>query len=121
MNNIEQGITYSPTGNTESSARASEINNWSIDHARQIANRQGIDITSDHLGVIYYLRSYYVENGWPKRPHELTRKLNREFRHIGGSRYLHQLFPKGPLSQGAQLAGVPGLYNTVDKSFGTAH
>lgn len=121
MNNIEKNISYSPTGNTDINDRAREIGHWSIDEARHKANQHGIDICEHHLDVIHFLRDYYVQNGWPKRTHELTRKLDKTFKHIGGKRYLHQLFPDGPLAQGTQIAGLPSLYNVVDKSFGTAH
>jgi len=121
MNNIETNITYSPTGNTQSNDRAREIDNWNIEQAVTEAARHGIDICDDHLDVINFLRNYYVENGWPKRTHELTRTLDRTFKHIGGKKYLHMLFPDGPLSQGTQLAGLPALYNAIDRSFGTAH
>ena len=121
MTNIEDSISYSPTGNNEISDRAREVDNWNIEQLMFKANQHGMDISDDHLDVIHFLRDYYVENGWPKKTHALTRLLDREFKHIGGKRYLHQLFPQGPLTQGAQLAGLPALYNVVDRSFGTAH
>lgn len=121
MSNFETVITYSPTGNNETSARAREVSNWNTAAAVFEAKRHGLDIGDEHLDVIHFLRDYYIENGWPKRVHELSRLLDKKFRHIGGKRHLHELFPQGPLTQGAQLAGLPAIYNTVDKSFGTAH
>lgn len=121
MNNIEENISYSPTGNNDSSTRAMEIDNWNIGHAVLEANQYGLDIGKDHIAVMNFLREYYVENGWPKRIHELSMALDKAFKHIGGKRYLHQLFPQGPLSQGARLAGLPTLYNVIDRSFGTSH
>ena len=121
MNNIEKNITYSPTGNTDITDRAREIDDWNIEQLRREASQHGIDISEQHLDVIHFLRNYYVEYGWPKRTHELSRKLDKAYKHLGGKRYLHQLFPDGPLAQGARLAGLPALYNVVDKSFGTAH
>ena len=121
MINIEQNITYSPTGNTSSDDRAREIGNWNIEQARRHARENGMDISDDHIDVIRFLRDYYINNGWPKRTHELTRELDKTFKHIGGKKYLHQLFPNGPLAQGALLAGLPSLYNVVDRSFGTTH
>ena len=121
MNNIEENISYSPTGNNDSSNRAQEIDNWNIEQATLEANQHGLEIGSEHIDVMNFLREYYVEYGWPKRPHQLSRLLDRTFKHIGGKRYLHQLFPQGPLSQGARLAGLPSLQNVVDRSFGTSH
>ena len=121
MNNIEENISYSPTGNNDSSNRAQEIDNWNIEQATLEANQHGLEIGSEHIDVMNFLREYYVEHGWPKRTHQLSRLLDRTFKHIGGKRYLHQLFPQGPLSQGARLAGLPSLQNVVDRSFGTSH
>jgi tRNA 2-thiouridine synthesizing protein E len=121
MSNFETGITYSPTGNNDISDRAREVSNWNTETAVSEAKRHGLDISDEHFDVIHFLRDYYVEHGWPKSVHKLSRLLDNQFRHIGGKRHLHKLFPQGPLNQGAQLAGLPMLYNTVDKSFGTAH
>ena len=121
MTNIEENITYSPTGKKDSKERALEIDHWTIEQAVLTANQHGMHISTHHLDVINFLRDYYVENGWPKRPHELTRLLAKTFSHRGGKKYLHQLFPQGPLAQGVKLAGLPALYNVIDRSFGTAH
>ena len=121
MTHIEARISYSPTGNNDSNNRAKEVDGWNIEHARYQASENGIEISDEHLDVIRFLRDYYVEHGWPKRTHALSRILDRTFKHMGGKKYLHQLFPRGPLSQGPELAGLPPLTNVVDLSFGTSH
>ena len=121
MYDVANSITCSPSGNTGTIDRAREIDNWNVETAASEASRHGIDISEDHLDVLHFLRDYYVAHGWPKRPHELTRLLDRTYKHLGGKKYLHRLFPNGPLTQGAVLAGLPALYNVVDRSFGTAH
>jgi tRNA 2-thiouridine synthesizing protein E len=103
MINIDNGITYSPTGHNNSNDRAQETGNWNIEMAKEEAKRHGLVIGDDHLDVIHFLRNYYVENGWPKRVHVLSRILDKAFRHTGGKRYLHQLFPGGPLRQGGSI------------------
>lgn len=121
MNDFDRRISYSPTGNNEADDRAREISGWNTEAAVFEARRHGLDICDEHFDVIHFLRDYYVANGWPKKVHQLSRLLDKQFTHIGGKRHLHELFPQGPLTQGAQLAGLPAIYNTVDKSFGTAH
>ena len=121
MLNIESEIRYSPTGNTKSVDRAREIEDWSIGQTKSQANWQGMQLSQDHVDVILYLRNYYLNNGWPKRPHELTRLLDKVYVEKGGKKYLHKLFPGGPLTQGVALAGLPPIANVVDRSFGTAH
>ena len=120
MININSTITYSPTGNRGICDRARAIDGWNFEQARHEASEPGVDISDEHLDVIQFLRNYYLENGWPKRTHELSRILDTTFRHLGGKKYLHQLFPNGPLAQGAHLSGLPAPANVVDKSFGTA-
>lgn len=121
MLNIESEIRYSPTGKTKSVDRAREIEGWNIEQVKNEADWHGMQLSQDHVDVILYLRNYYLNNGWPKRPHELTRLLDKVYVEKGGKKYLHQLFPGGPLTQGVALAGLPPIANVVDRSFGTAH
>lgn len=121
MINTRENPTYSPTGNTEKDERAQEIVNWSVDDARQAAKEQGMELNDDHIKVMLFLRDFYVEYGWPKQTHELSRILGKEFDELGGKKYLHKLFPDGPLAQGSKLAGLPEVAYAVDESFGSTH
>ncbi|UCB55101.1 MAG: TusE/DsrC/DsvC family sulfur relay protein [Thiotrichales bacterium] len=80
MTHVEKNIAYSPTGNNDSGDRAREIDGWNIEHARLKASENGIEISDDHIDVIQFLRDYYVQHGWPKRTHELSRLLDRSYR-----------------------------------------
>jgi len=73
MSNFETGITYSPTGNNDISDRAREVSNWNTETAVSEAKRHGLDISDEHFDVIHFLRDYYVEHGWPKSVHKLSR------------------------------------------------
>ena len=121
MKNIENNATYSQLRNTNIYGDTRNIDNRDIDLPGLDAIEHGIDISDEHLDVMQFLRDYYVENGWPKRTHILSRMLDKKYKHLGGNKYLRQLFPKGPLTQGAQLAGLPVPANVIDRSFGTAH
>lgn len=121
MAHTKEGISYSPTGNKDSGDRAKEAGGWNTEHTCYQASEKGMEISDEQLDVIGFLRDYYVEHGWPKRTHELSRILDRRYKHMGGKKYLHKLFPGGPLSQGPALGGLPPLANVVDLSFGTSH
>ena len=56
MNNIEENISYSPTGNNDSSDRAREIDNWNIEQATLEANQLGLEIGCEHIDVMNFLR-----------------------------------------------------------------
>ena len=111
--------TYSPTGNHSKAQRANEVDDWNFEQAKAHAAKEGLDLTLDHIAVLTYLRSTYVEYGWPKNTHELTQWLDQEFKSKGGNRYLHQLFPDGPIAQATRLAGLPTPSYAVDESFGS--
>lgn len=91
--------------------------------SRAIAKRQACDEGMDELSemqwrVIYTLRGMYRKNGRAASARQITRTLENDFRDEGGRRYLYQLFPQGPVSQGSRLAGVPAPPYSSDPSFG---
>ena len=83
MTHVENNISYSPTGNNDSRGRAKEVNGWTVEHARQQASKNGLEISDDHIDVIQFLRDYYVRHGWPKRTHELSRLLEERLTRDG--------------------------------------
>ncbi|MGD8782905.1 MAG: TusE/DsrC/DsvC family sulfur relay protein [Thioalkalispiraceae bacterium] len=113
--------TYSPTGNTDREDRLREVQDWDIEEAKQRAKLDGIDFSVDHLAVLTFLRKFYVDHGWPKNTHELIKVLDKEFEKDGGKKYLHRLFPEGPIAQASRLAGLPTPSNAIDTSFGSTY
>jgi tRNA 2-thiouridine synthesizing protein E len=88
-------------------------------HVRDMASRDGIRLTDEHLGVIECLRDYYLEFGEAKKGRDLEEMLDDIFAGHGGRKYLWHLFPNGPVTQGMRLAGLPVPPHTGDKGFGT--
>lgn len=99
--------------------RRNELAHWNRNIAMDAARHEGIELGAAHWKVITFLRRYYLDNGWPARPHQLTRELDKAFYEEGGARYLYRLFPHGPLAQGARIAGLPVPANVTNESFGT--
>ncbi len=100
--------------------RQRELDNWDVETGRGIAASEGIELDDEHLAVVEYLRSYYLDNGPVEHGRELGDLLETRFADAGGRKYLRRLFPEGPVSQGMKIAGLPVPDNTEDAGFGTA-
>ena len=104
----------------DAAARAHEVGGWSRETALEMAQAEGLALGEDHWAVIDLLRKTYVERGRMQHARFLAGLLNDAFADKGGSKYLYQLFPGGPVAQGSRLAGVPAPHDTQDLSFGSS-
>jgi TusE/DsrC/DsvC family sulfur relay protein len=86
---------------------------------REMANKEGIVLTDEHLGVIECLRDYFLEFGEAEKGRDLEEMLDEVFAGHGGRKYLWQLFPSRPVTQGTRIAGLPVPPHSGDKGFGT--
>lgn len=100
--------------------REEELTNWDKEQARNMASHDGIELTDDHFKVIDLLRNYYLKNGAVKSGRELGDMLDDEFTHQGGRKFLRELFPQGPVTQGMRFAGLAVPAHSEDQSFGTS-
>ena len=97
------------------------LEHWSPATAAKMAREEGIrELTEAHWHVIYALRNLYRESGRSANARKVMHMLEQDFTDEGGRRYLYELFPKGPVSQGSRLAGVPVPPYASDASFGWA-
>jgi tRNA 2-thiouridine synthesizing protein E len=94
---------------------------WERRKSANLAKNEGIILDDDHWAVIVYLRKHYLEHGLPRQARTLAKALNQQFSAQGGSKYLHSLFPGGPVSQGSRLANLPTPANSTDISFGSSY
>jgi len=93
--------------------------NWTENTARSLAQSEAIDLTEAHWSVIRFLREYYEKHGAVSHARTLTEALEEKFQIQGGLKYLYTLFPAGPVSQGARIAGVPVPGDSANPSFGS--
>lgn len=97
------------------------LDHWSPLAAIKMAREEGIEELSEaHWNVIYSLRNHYRIHGRSTSAREVIHLLEQDFAEQGGHRFLYELFPKGPVSQGSRLAGIPAPPNSSDPSFGWA-
>ena len=80
---------------------------WDEDVAKALAAEDGIELTQEHMDVVNYLRSEYLENN--EQPME--RAINKGMSKIWGkkvsSKDLYTLFPGAPSKQANKIAGLP--------------
>jgi len=112
-------MSSNPVGDPQRAVRESEIAGWSKAGAMALAKADGLELTAEHWPVIEFLQRLYVERGRAPSARLVSSALNTAFDAQGGSRYLYQLFPGGPVAQGSRLAGVAAPHDTQDPSFGS--
>lgn len=103
--------------------RQAELGDQSWNRARSaiLAANEGLELTDQHWHVISYLREQYLEHGLPRFARTTARALNEQFAAQGGSKYLYNLFPGGPVTQGSRLANLRTPANATDMSFGSSY
>jgi len=81
---------------------------WNEEVAKQLADLNNISLTDQHWEIILFIRNYY--NIYKHLPNArvftkaIAKVLGEE---KGNSRYLHKLFPDGPLKYACKLSGLP--------------
>lgn len=96
-----------------------DLAQWSPLVAQRLASAEGLYLTDYHWEIIIYLRERYREHGNPPNARLLQKELDEKFSEGKGKRYLYELFPGGPVSQGCRLAGLPQPPYASDPSFGS--
>lgn len=118
INKLVNAETMAPC---EAEAYLQDLEPWSEDLARAKARAEGLELNEAHLDVICHLRDHYAECGPAPNARTLLKALEEAYHDQGGRKYLYELFPGGPVTQGCRLAGIPVPPGSVDPSFGTAH
>ncbi len=93
---------------TDPEGYLTDLNAWTPDLARAMANNEGITLTDEHWEVIRFLREYYREYGIAPSVRMLVRTIGERLgQDKAKSYYLYQLFPEGPAKQACKYAGLP--------------
>ena len=81
---------------------------WNEDVAKHLAELNGIALTDAHWEIILFIRDYYLQFKHLPNARVFTKAIARKLgEEKGNSRYLHRLFPDGPLKYACKLAGLP--------------
>lgn len=85
-----------------------DLNDWSEEFARALAQREGLGLTGEHWELIRFLRRFYAEHGVQPQVRVMIRHFSQAWGpQRGSNHHLHDLFPRGgPQKQGNRLAGL---------------
>ncbi|MGR9114477.1 MAG: TusE/DsrC/DsvC family sulfur relay protein [Gammaproteobacteria bacterium] len=85
-----------------------DMTEWDEDVARALAAIDRIELTDRHWEILGFIRDYYqLYKHLPNARVFAKAIANQLGKDKGSSRYLHKLFPKGPLKYACKLAGLP--------------
>lgn len=81
---------------------------WSEDLAHCMAKEEGMELTSERMDVIRYLREEYFDNN-SNQPNtrNIVKALSQRWGRSVGAKDLYSLFPGDPSKQAGRLAGLP--------------
>ena len=93
---------------TDQEGYIQDMAEWSEEFIYALAKKESLEVTQEHLDVIYFIRDHYEKH----RVQAQVRDMIKHFKKVwgpdrGNNHYLHDLFPKGgPQKQGNRLAGI---------------
>lgn len=81
---------------------------WNETVAQRLAIENAIELSDAHWEIILFIRRYYQNFKHLPNARIFTKAIAKELgTDKGNSRYLHKLFPNGPLASACKLAGLP--------------
>ena len=84
------------------------VEDWSEDVAKAMAEIEGIALTDKHWDLINYLRDEYINNaGNQPNTRNIVKAMSEKWNEKIGQKDVYELFPKDPSKQGGRLAGLP--------------
>ena len=83
------------------------LEDWNEQVALHLAEKNNIQLDDRHWEIILFIRNYYLCYKHLPNARIFTKAIFKQFgEEKGNSRYLHQLFPDGPLKYACKLAGL---------------
>ena len=93
---------------------------WTPETARRLAADEDLALREDHWEVLRSLQEFYARHESAAISlREIKDALEEKFHYKGGLKYLHTLFPRGPVAQGCRMAGLKPPAGAVDLGFGS--
>jgi len=84
------------------------LSDWNEEVAMRLAALNHIELQPGHWEIIRFIRDYYRQFKHLPNARVFTKAIAKTLgEDKGNSRYLHKLFPDGPLKYACKLAGLP--------------
>ncbi|MEI7868236.1 MAG: TusE/DsrC/DsvC family sulfur relay protein [Candidatus Methylumidiphilus sp.] len=81
---------------------------WDETIALALADRSQIKLTEAHWEIIHFIRDYHCKYQHLPNARMFVKAVQKQFgEEKGNSRYLHKLFPEGPVRYACLIAGLP--------------
>jgi tRNA 2-thiouridine synthesizing protein E len=81
---------------------------WNHEAAKRLAELNNIQLNEERWEIILFMRDFYNKFKYLPNTRVFTKAVAKELgNNKGNSRYLHKLFPDGPLKYACKLAGLP--------------
>lgn len=81
---------------------------WDEEVAKALAAIEHIELTGQHWEILHFIRCYYDQYKHLPNARMFIKAIAKQLGESkGNSRYLHKLFPQGPLKYACKLAGLP--------------
>ena len=85
-----------------------KLTDWDEETALILASSNEIKLTDAHWEIIFFIRGYYQDFKHLPNARVFTKAIAKKLGvDKGNSRYLHKLFPQGPLKYACKIAGLP--------------
>ncbi len=93
---------------TDEEGYLADQSQWEPDIATAMAGLDGCELSENHWEVIYFLREYYDAYDIAPAIRILTKGIGKKLgKDKGNSKYLYELYPRGPAKQACKYAGLP--------------
>ena len=84
------------------------LEDWSEDLAKHLAEEENLELTDKHWDLINYLRDEYINNNQNQpNTRNIVKAMSDKWGQKLGQKDVYELFPKDPSKQGGRIAGLP--------------
>ena len=84
------------------------LDDWSEDLAKVMAELESIQLTEKHWDLIKFLRDEYFNNNQNQpNTRNIVKAMGDKWNEKIGQKEVYELFPKDPSKQGGRIAGLP--------------